>query len=52
MHHAFDGYFAFSPFKFAARVVHTGRRIQLRLSSHHVYHRLFYQALQRIQAIE
>lgn len=39
-------------FKVAARVVHTGRRIQLRLSSYHVYHRLFYQALQRIQAIE
>ncbi len=39
-------------FKVAARVVHTGRCIQVRLSSHHVYHRLFYQALQRIQAIE
>ncbi|MEK1299951.1 IS1380 family transposase [Limosilactobacillus fermentum] len=39
-------------FKVAARVVHTGRRIQLRLSSYHVYHRLSYQALQRIQAIE
>lgn len=39
-------------FKVAARVVFTGRRIQLRLSSHHVYHRLFYQVLQRIQAIK
>ena len=39
-------------FKVAVRVVHTGHRIKLRFSSHHVYHRLFYQVLERIQQIE
>ena len=39
-------------FKVAARVVFTGRRIQLRLSSHNVYHRHLYQVLQRIQDIK
>nr|WP_281165138.1 transposase [Liquorilactobacillus sicerae] len=32
-------------FKVVARVAYTGRRIQLRPSSRHVYHRLFYQVL-------
>ncbi len=39
-------------FKVAAAFVFTGRRIQLRLSSHHVYHRLLSKVLQRIQAIK
>lgn len=35
--------------KVAVHVVHTGRRIQLRFNSYHVYRQLFYEVLQRIQ---
>lgn len=38
-------------FKIAGEVVHSGRKIQLKLSSHHVYRNLFYQLLARIQAL-
>lgn len=38
-------------FKIAGKVVHSGRKIQLKLSYHHVYRNLFYQLLARIQAL-
>lgn len=38
-------------FKISGKVVHSGRKIQLKLSSHHVYRNLFYQFLARIQAL-
>lgn len=38
-------------FKIAGKIVHSGRKIQLKLSYHHVYRNLFYQLLARIQAL-
>ena len=39
-------------FKIAGKVVRTGRRTYLKLSSYHVHQALFYQLLSRIQAIK
>nr|WP_225427644.1 transposase [Lentilactobacillus diolivorans] len=38
-------------FKIAGKVVRSGRKIQLKLSTHHVYRNLFYQLLAQIQAL-
>ncbi|WP_263640515.1 transposase [Loigolactobacillus coryniformis] len=39
-------------FKIAGKLVHSGRKIQLKLSTYHVHQALFYQLLAKIQAIQ
>ncbi|KZU29545.1 hypothetical protein Nizo2535_2144 [Lactiplantibacillus plantarum] len=39
-------------FKIAGKLVHSGRKIQLKLSTYHVHQVLFYQLLAKIQSIQ
>lgn len=39
-------------FKIAGKLVHSGRKIQLKLSTYHVHQALFYQLLAKIQSIQ
>ena len=39
-------------FKIAGKMVHSGRRNYLKLSSYHVYQKLFYRILQNIQVLQ
>lgn len=39
-------------FKIAGKIVHSGRRQYLKLSSYHVYQKLFYRILQNIQVLQ
>nr|WP_280521803.1 transposase [Desemzia incerta] len=39
-------------FKIAGKIVHSGRRQYLKLSSYHAYQKLFYRILQNIQVLQ